>query len=98
MEPKFEGVNALVYEDNHDYLRDLRTQTKRRCYPANTESSKEFGDLVFPASHYTRQNLTKDVPRNGKDTPASGNWAMRRSEPSGLEAAGARRPRDLDLR
>lgn len=54
MEDKYEGVNALVFEDNHDYLRDLQTQIKRRYYPTNAESSKEFGDLVFPASNYLR--------------------------------------------
>ena len=34
-----EGVNALVYEASHDYLKDMQTQQKRKCYPSMTESS-----------------------------------------------------------
>ena len=34
-----EGVNALVYEASHDYLKDMQTQQKRKCYPSMAESS-----------------------------------------------------------
>lgn len=34
-----EGVNALVYEASHDYLKDMQTQQKRKCYPSMADSS-----------------------------------------------------------
>ena len=34
-----EGVTALVYEASHDYLKDMQTQQKRKCYPSMAESS-----------------------------------------------------------
>ena len=33
------GVNALVYEASHDYLKDMQTQQKRKCYPSMADSS-----------------------------------------------------------
>jgi hypothetical protein len=36
---ELEGVNQLVYEQNHDYLKDMQTQQKRKCYPSMAESS-----------------------------------------------------------
>lgn len=34
-----EGVNVLVYEASHDYLKDMQTQQKRKCYPSMADSS-----------------------------------------------------------
>lgn len=34
-----EGVNALVYEPSHDYLKDMQTQQKRKCYPSMADTS-----------------------------------------------------------
>ena len=39
---------------------------------------------------------TEDIPRNDKNTPVHGNWAIRRSEPSLLDPAGCRKPRPFD--
>jgi hypothetical protein len=93
----YEGVNSMIYEENHNYLKDLQTQRKRRYYPNNAESSREFGHLIFPASSYTVSKSLRDIPKNVKEeTPMSGDWAMRRSEPSLLDPAGQRKPKDFD--
>ena len=52
----FHGINALVFEDDHNYLKDLHTQQKRKYFPNMSESSNEFGNLVFPATSYTLKN------------------------------------------
>ena len=50
-----EGVNQLVYEVDHDYLKDMQTQQKKKYFPPMTETSKEFSQLHFPASTYCKQ-------------------------------------------
>ena len=96
----YEGVNALIYEENHDYLRDLQVQKKKRYYPTNAESSSEFGNILFPSTNFLRNTMykTEDVPKNDKSTPIHGNWAMRRSEPSLLDPAGCRKPKPFDTK
>lgn len=54
---ELEGVNQLVYEQNHDYLKDMQTQQKRKCYPSMAESSQEFARLLVPASPYVKSSL-----------------------------------------
>jgi len=35
-------VNAIVWEEDHDYLKDLQTQQKKKFFPTMADSSKEF--------------------------------------------------------
>lgn len=49
-----------------------------------TNTSAEFGQLVFPASKYLKQSnrarQAASTIRDGHETPLNGNWTMRRSE------------------
>jgi hypothetical protein len=47
---KNEGINQLIQDNNHDYLKDLQIQQKRKHYTTMTESSGEFNNLLLPGS------------------------------------------------
>lgn len=109
LSPSFDGVNALVYEENYNYMDDLRTQKKRMFQPVNARSDVSvFGSshgkvstdiLMSPfARNSTLQHSkqTFSTAKNDKFTPMSGNWSNRKSEPSLLDPAGFRVPRDID--
>lgn len=93
-------MNSLIYEEGYDYLNDLQIPKKRRYYPTNAESSGEFSHLVVPASPFIRNSIQTSnfVPKNDKTTPLSGNWSQRKSEPSLLEPAGKRLPKEFERR
>lgn len=40
---EIEGVNAMVYDGKHDFLKDLQTQQKKKTYPSMFTTSYEFG-------------------------------------------------------
>ena len=68
---EMQGVNAMVYQENHNFMNDLGTQKKRLSYQfypkVNTMTSKEFGNLNVPGTAYKLSFY---------DTPLSGNWAL----------------------
>mmetsp|Transcript_18688 Transcript_18688/g.28618 ORF Transcript_18688/g.28618 Transcript_18688/m.28618 type:complete len:131 (+) Transcript_18688:1177-1569(+) len=78
------GVNSMVYEENHNYLRDLQTQQKRKFYPTMAETSPEFGNLLFPASQYAigqsrlkqleALDYQRGAAKDNNSTPFHGNW------------------------
>ena len=101
-------MNTLVYEPNHNYLKDLHIQQKKRFYPTMADTSKEFSNLVFPSSSYTiktrkrqlealsySKNLKKDHPGT---TPFHGNWTIDRARPHELVPAGLRIPKGFKQR
>lgn len=45
----------MVYEHDHDYLKDMQTQQKKKFFPPMTETSQEFSQLHFPASTYCKK-------------------------------------------
>ena len=48
------GIMSIVRDDNHSYLNDLQTQKKRLYFPTNADTSKEFSNIVFPATTYLK--------------------------------------------
>ena len=40
LSPNFDGINALVFEENYNYMDDLRTQKKRMYKPVNARIDK----------------------------------------------------------
>ena len=88
-----EGVNVLVYEASHDYLKDMQTQQKRKCYPSMADSSQEFARLVVPASPYIKSSLKSFSELAKSQTSRSRKSAERqrfaRMDP---EPAGGRKP------
>jgi hypothetical protein len=86
-------VNALVYEASHDYLKDMQTQQKRKCYPSMAESSQEFARLVVPASPYIKSSLKSFSELAKSQSSRSRKSAERqRFARMDLEPAGGRRP------
>ena len=50
-----QGINQIVHQDNHDYLKYLQTQQKKKTYPSMFMTSMAFQDLLFPASSHNRE-------------------------------------------
>ena len=91
---ELEGVNQLVYERNHDYLRDMQTQQKRKFFPTNADTSNEFSNLHLPASKYCKDS---NVFKDNSNTPMSGQWYHPKREVASLEPAGRRIPTDYKV-
>lgn len=98
-----DGLNVLTYEENHNFLRDLQTQQKRKFFPTMAEDSQQFSQLLFPASRYmldeyngaNAQKLAKD---SSEHTPLSGNWSLgAKAEVSTLSPAGQRVPKQFNV-
>lgn len=85
-----EGINVLVFDDNHDPLKDLQIQKKKKFFPTMADTSTEFHNIHFPASTYNKQS--RDV---GAAVPLSGNWALEKQEVSDMGPAGQRIPKDF---
>ena len=97
-EQELEGIRALTFETNHNYLRDLQTQQKRKYFPTMAEDSQDFSQLLFPASKFMLGeigNVPKDQQSN---TPLTGNWSNgERAEVSMLSPAGQRIPKHFKI-
>ena len=98
-----EGLNVLTYEENHNFLRDLQTQQKRKFFPTMAEDSQQFSQLLFPASRYMLDeyngaNAQRQAKDSSEHTPLSGNWSIgARQEVSTLSPAGQRVPKQFNV-
>lgn len=91
----FQGINQLVYDDQHDYLKDLQTQQKKKAYPSMFHTSTAFNELLFPASNHNIEERSKRY----KAVTSTPKWTVKkRINALSLDPAGARIPKDFKKR